>query len=113
MKNPTMLYKSPGAHSTDGVSYDYTIVDADEVEAKLAEGWSGHYLEAAERAKGADAAQLNANEQELAQVEQQLQAAGDLKAVHKGRGVWAVVDGAGHEVEGGLTKEQAHAKAGA
>lgn len=35
----TMLYKCPGPHEIHGGQYDYTIVDEDQVEAALAEGW--------------------------------------------------------------------------
>lgn len=36
---PTMLYKCPGPHDIHGGQYDYTIVEDDQIEAKLAEGW--------------------------------------------------------------------------
>jgi hypothetical protein len=40
MKNPTMLYKSPGPHEIHGGHFDYTIIDGDEVEQAIADGWS-------------------------------------------------------------------------
>ena len=39
MKEATMLYLMPGPHQLNDGHYDYVIVDADEVEAKLDEGW--------------------------------------------------------------------------
>lgn len=38
--NPTMLYKFPGSQEIHGGHYDYTIVEEEDIEAKLAEGWS-------------------------------------------------------------------------
>lgn len=72
MNSPTMLYRSPGPHRTDGVDYEYTIVDASEVEATLAQGWSLGVAEAGEAAKARDAAKLAANEAEQAVIEKQL-----------------------------------------
>lgn len=129
MKHPTMLYRSPGPHALEAGPCDYVIVDATEVDAKLAEGWHRKPDEAVRADRERAAAQLQANEQEQAQIAAQLQAAGAggadngdqapagapaaLKAVHKGRGVWAVVDAAGAEVATGLTREEAQARAGA
>lgn len=39
MKNPTMLYKSPGPHEIHGGHFDYITVDEDEIEDALADGW--------------------------------------------------------------------------
>ncbi len=39
MKNATMLYQAPGPHQIHGGNFDYKIVDADEVEEALADGW--------------------------------------------------------------------------
>jgi len=36
----TMLYKFPGPHEIHGGLYDYTIVEEDQIEAALADGWS-------------------------------------------------------------------------
>lgn len=105
----TMLYKSPGEHTFEGVSCDYVIVDEAEVESKLAEGWNLTWHGADQDAKDRDAAKLAENEKALAKVEQQLST---LKAVHKGRGVWEVQDADGNTVQVGLTKEEALAKAG-
>lgn len=65
MKNATMLYKSPGPHTTDGISYEYTIVDEHEVEESLAAGWRLTWVDAAQ-------ARLAENEQALAEVEDKL-----------------------------------------
>jgi hypothetical protein len=35
----TMLYKAPGPHEIHGGQMDYTIVEDDQIEAALAEGW--------------------------------------------------------------------------
>jgi len=35
----TMLYKCPGPHEIHGGQYDYTIVEDDQIEASLAQGW--------------------------------------------------------------------------
>ena len=48
MKNPTMLYKSPGPHEIHGGKFDYTIFDEDEVEQAIADGWSLTTTEAKE-----------------------------------------------------------------
>lgn len=39
MSNPTMLYKLGGIYEVDGSEFDYVIVDEEEVESKLQEGW--------------------------------------------------------------------------
>lgn len=114
MSGATMLYRCPGPHVTDGIAYDYTVVDAADVDAALADGWHRHYdqAHAAMQAASADAAaQLQANEARLAEVDAAL--AKSLQARHKGRGVWAVVDADGNEVQTGLTKEEAQAAVGA
>lgn len=118
MKNPTMLYRCPGPHITDGIAYEYTIVDEDRVEATLAEGWHRNWADADTALKGA-AEKLAENERELAAGNKKLEEAGEqtaanaegLKAVHKGRGKWSLVDADGNEVKSGLTKEEAQAAA--
>jgi len=40
MPKNTMLFKHPGAHSQDGVSFDYKIVLDEDIEATVADGWS-------------------------------------------------------------------------
>lgn len=134
MQNATMLYRCPGEHITEGVRYDYIIVDATEVDAALADGWHHNWVQADAAFKAA-AQKLAANEVELQAVEQQLDgadslagaesgteaaaAAGDaaqpaaLTAVHKGAGKWSLVDAAGIEVQTGLTKDAAKAAAAA
>lgn len=76
MKNATMLYRCPGPVNLEGVLCEHTVVDEHEVDDKLAEGWNRTWHGAADDAKARDAAQLQANEQELQKVEQQLQEAG-------------------------------------
>lgn len=39
MKNPTMLYKFPGAHEMHGDKFDYVIVDEDEIAQAKKDGW--------------------------------------------------------------------------
>lgn len=114
MKEPTMLYRCPGEHRTDGIDYAYTIVDADQVDAALAEGWHRTIAEAADT-QAALVQKIQANESELQEVERKLAEGGDapkLAAVHKGRGKYDVVDAAGAVVASGLTKDEAQAKAG-
>jgi len=36
---PTMLYKCPGPHAIHGGQFDYTIVEDDQIDASLADGW--------------------------------------------------------------------------
>jgi len=40
MKSTTMLYKHPGIHEIHGDRFDYIIVDSDQVNEALADGWS-------------------------------------------------------------------------
>lgn len=105
----TMLYKSPGPHKTEGISYEYIIVEDDAISEALADGWNLTFTGAAEDAQVRDAEKLQANEEELARVDKALSG---LKAVHKGRGVWEVQDAEGKTVQAGLTKEAAQAAAG-
>jgi len=35
----TMLYKCPGPHEIHGGQFDYTIVEDDQIESALADGW--------------------------------------------------------------------------
>jgi hypothetical protein len=39
MLEATMLYKAPGPHNLHGHDVDYVVVDADEVDALVADGW--------------------------------------------------------------------------
>lgn len=43
---PVMLYKAPGPHHLDGEMVDYCIVEAEDVEATLVQGWSKTIQEA-------------------------------------------------------------------
>lgn len=86
MKAATMLYQSPGPHMTDGIRYDYIVVDEAEVEAKLAEGWHRHYDDAHAVAQKAAGEQLAANEAEQRQIEQQLGEAGASKPAKAKKG---------------------------
>lgn len=89
----TMLFRVPGSHLHDsGARYDYTVVPSAQVPLLLADGWALTVEEAAAKDK------------------KPAESSG-LTAVHKGRGVWEVQDAGGNTVEGGLTKEQAQAKA--
>lgn len=45
MKNPTMIYKPGVKYTSDGVSYDTDVVEGDEVDAKLRDGWFKHFTE--------------------------------------------------------------------
>lgn len=110
MNDPTMLYRCPGPHRTDGIDYEYVIVDDSEVEATMAKGWYRHYTDASQALTDA-ADRLKANEAEQREIEEKLSAV-TLKAVHKGRGVWEVQDASGAVVASGLTKEEAQAQAG-
>lgn len=46
MPNNTMLFKHPGAHLQDGVSFEYVIVLDENIEATVADGWSRSVPEA-------------------------------------------------------------------
>lgn len=48
MQEATMLYRAPGPNKLHGHDVEYTVVDAPEVEAKLAEGWFRTAIEAGE-----------------------------------------------------------------
>ncbi|HET8744309.1 MAG TPA: hypothetical protein VFM98_01800 [Ramlibacter sp.] len=100
MKNPHMLYRCPGPEVFEGVQCETVIVEAEEVEAMHAQGWRRDWMQA------------KAAMQEAADSVPETPAEPTLKAVHKGRGVWALVDASGAEVETGLTKDEAQAKAG-
>ena len=54
MKNATMLYKIGTQMEWEGVSYDTVIVDEDDIDEKLKDGWYRNPLEAksANEAKG-------------------------------------------------------------
>lgn len=45
MKHATMLYKSGTEYKLDCGNFDVIVVDSDEVDDKLKEGWSLHPLE--------------------------------------------------------------------
>lgn len=107
MNNPTMLYRCPGPHRTDGVDYDYIVVDEPEVQEKLAEGWHRHYLQADEARKDTED-KLAKNEKEQVKVSEQLKS--KLRAVHKGRGVYELHDESGAVVASGLTRDEAQAR---
>ena len=119
-KHPvTMLFKCPGPHVWEGMAHDYVVVPDAEIEAKLAEGW--HLTVQAADAVHKDSVEqhLAENEAEQADIAAKLESAGEgvedapaapkLTPLHKGRGVWSLVDADGNEVKTGLTKEQAHA----
>jgi len=42
MQSPTMLYKPDGDTEVWGMMLQVTVVDADEVEGYLADGWADH-----------------------------------------------------------------------
>lgn len=46
MKNATMLYKIGTQMEWEGAKYDTIVIDEDDIEAKLSEGWYRHPLEA-------------------------------------------------------------------
>lgn len=46
MKNAHMVFRHPGPHLVDGISYEYLIVEEEDVEAKVAEGWARSVPEA-------------------------------------------------------------------
>lgn len=46
-----MLYKSPGPHKFHGGEFDYIIVEEDDVDARVAEGWALTTTEASEKPK--------------------------------------------------------------
>ena len=52
IKDATMVFKHPGPHAQDGVSYEYLIVPAAEVEASVAQGWARSVPEAKARHDG-------------------------------------------------------------
>ena len=43
MKTPTMIYQPGDKYISDGVSYTCKVVDADEVESELKNGWFKHF----------------------------------------------------------------------
>lgn len=51
MKNPTMLYKHPGAHEMHGDKFDYIVVDEQDVDQAKKEGWHLTTTEAKEKTK--------------------------------------------------------------
>lgn len=40
MPNNTMLFRHPGPHKQDSVSFDYVIVPDEDIDATVADGWS-------------------------------------------------------------------------
>ena len=108
----TMLFKAPGPCVWEGMEYEYIVVPAADVEAKLAEGWFLTVPEAAAAVRTDTETKLKANQAEQDEIAAKLASNADapkLTPVHKGRGVWSLVDAEGVEVKTGLTKEQAHA----
>jgi hypothetical protein len=75
MKTPNMLYRSPGPLVFEGVSCETTVVDEDDVEAALAEGWNRTWYGAEQDVKDR-AAELAANEAEQARIAAELAAVG-------------------------------------
>lgn len=51
MKNPTMLYKHPGAHEMHGDKFDYIVVDEQDVDQAKKDGWSLTTTEAKAKTK--------------------------------------------------------------
>ena len=49
-KNGHMLFKVPGAVKHEGMTYDFIVVEAEDVPAKVAEGWSGSLVDAKAKA---------------------------------------------------------------
>ena len=65
----TMLYKAPGPHEIHGGHFDYTIVEDDQIDAALADGWHKTTPEAQaayEAAKDEEAAQHEAQAEQAA-----------------------------------------------
>lgn len=54
MPNNTMLYRHPGPHKQDGISFEYVVVLDEEIEPHLKDGWA---LSSAEAKVKFDAAQ--------------------------------------------------------
>lgn len=48
MSDPTMIYKAPGPHLLHGYQVEYSIVESEELEAMLADGWYRTPTEAGE-----------------------------------------------------------------
>lgn len=46
MPNNTMLFRHPGPHTQDGVSFDYVIVLDEDIASTVADGWSRSVPEA-------------------------------------------------------------------
>lgn len=57
----TMLYRCPGPHQIHGGQFDYVIVDDEQIEAKLDEGWHLTTPEAKAAHEEEQAAQLVAS----------------------------------------------------
>lgn len=72
VKYATMIYRCPGPEVFEGVACETAIVEAEDVEAKLAEGWSRNWVLADKVAKDAAAAQLAANEAEQKRIAAEL-----------------------------------------
>ncbi len=102
-----MLFKCPGAEITWGISHDFVTVTDSEVDGLLADGWHRQLMDADKAHKDATQAALDAKTAEVKDLGNQL----GLKAVHKGAGKWSLVDKDGNEIETGLTKDEAQAKA--
>ena len=53
MKNPKMLFKSPGQHDWEGISHDWMICEASDAAKHIAAGWYGTIFEARDSVKSA------------------------------------------------------------
>jgi hypothetical protein len=69
-----MLYRCPGPHTFEGVACETTVVDAGEVDGKMAEGWHRNWMEASSAYDGLQD-KLQANEAEQADIARKLDAA--------------------------------------
>jgi hypothetical protein len=60
MSNPTMLYKHPGIHKLHGDLFDYCIVEKEDIEAAVKDGWCLTTTEAKEAFKAQTARKTSA-----------------------------------------------------
>lgn len=54
MKNPKMLFKSPGPHNWEGIPHDWMVCESSDVDKYLADGWHSTIFDAVEAAKPAE-----------------------------------------------------------
>lgn len=80
MNNPNMLYRCPGPEKFEGVACETTTIEAEDVEAHLADGWHRDWMQADAANKEAVAAQIAANEAEQARIAAELAATTGKKA---------------------------------